>query len=181
MNFYLGWNKTINRKFKSNYKFMLVFDRVSFYPVTALLKLYLIKSDEKIEVNSVNVFKGRITIEDEEQALDFVRLFTEPELHVFFDLLAIEVFKKSSNPFEPYGSIPDNVFGDLGLVEATVEKKDSLFVVNRTLFFYPDSEGIVGKRIAVVKEFVKNDGEYSIEILREINYEKIDEIETPIG
>lgn len=180
MNFYLGWNKLIERKFKSDYKLMMVFDKISFYPVTALLKLYLVKSEEKIEVNSVSIFKGKVYIENEEQAMDFVRLFTDPELHVFFDLLAIEVFKKSSNLFDPYGSISDDDYDRLGLRDASIITKDSLFVVTRNLLFYPDSEGILSKRIAVVREYVKNDGEYSIEIIKGIDYDKIDEVKTPI-
>lgn len=180
MNFYLGWHKIIQRKFRSDYKLMLVFDKVSFYPVTALLKLYLVRPEEKIEVNSVGVFKGKVYIENEEQAMDFIRLFTDPELHVFFDLLAIEVFKKSLNPFDPYGSIPDEDYDRLGLKEVSIISEGSLFIVTRNLLFYPDSEGILHKRIAIVREFIKNDGEYSMEIIREIDYDKIDQIITPI-
>ncbi len=180
MNFYLGWNKVINRKFNSDYKLVMVFDKISFYPVTALLKLYLIKGEEKIEVNSVEAFKGKVNIQNEEQALDFVRLFTDPELHVFFDLLAIEVFRKSSNPFEPYGSVDDVDFDKLGLIEAKVDVEGDIFIVKRTLLFYPDSEGIVDRRLAIVREYVKKDGEYSMEIIKEVDYEKIYSIEMPI-
>lgn len=180
MDLYLGWNKIINRKFKSRYKLMLVFDKISFYPVNALLKLYLVSDDDKIEVNSVTIFKGKILIENEEEALDFVRFFTHPEFHVFFDLLAIEVFKESLNPFKPYGSIEDKIFDNLGLVEAKVENSKDGFIVYRTLLFYPDSEGLLSKRIAIVKENVKNDGEYSIEIIKEVNFDKVDQIKMPI-
>ncbi|MEN3015080.1 MAG: hypothetical protein ABDH21_03360 [bacterium] len=180
MDFYLGWSKNIERKFKSDYKLALVFDKISFYPVNALLKLYLIKDDERIEVNSVEVFKNRVRIENEEQALDFVRMFTEPELHVFFDLLAIEVFKSSSNPYSPYGSIEDQVFDKLGLVQPIVRKIDRDFVISRTLLFYPDSEGILGRRLCIVRENLKYNGEYVMEIAKEIAYDKIESIRMPV-
>jgi len=179
--FYIGWSKDINRKFKSDYRIAVSFESVTFYPVTALLKMWLIKGDEKIEVNSVHVFKDRVYIEDEEQALDFVRFFTEPDLHVFFDLFAIELFPKSKNKFDPYGSVEDEDFKNYGLSEAKVEKKGDIFVISRTLLFYPDYEGILGKRIYIVKEEVGKKGEYLMELSKLIDYDKIDKIILPIN
>ncbi|MFN4219409.1 MAG: hypothetical protein ACK4GJ_00615 [bacterium] len=180
MSLFLGWSKEIKVKFKSDYKLILLFDKVSFYPVSALLKLYLVSKEEKVEVNSIESMKDRVYIEDEEQALDFVRLFTNPDLHVFFDLLAIEVFKKSENPFDPYGSIDDKIFEGIGLVKASVTKDKDSFVVRRNVLFYPDSEGVFPRKLAIVREYVKNNGEYYFEVEKEIKYENIDEIRMPI-
>lgn len=180
MNLFLGWSKEISFKFKSEYRLFLLFEKVSFYPVSASLKLYLVKKDEKIEVNSVESMRGRVFIEDEEQALDFVRLFTNPDLHVFFDLLGIEVFKKSENPFDPYGSIEDSVFEEIGLVKTSVTKEKNLFVVRRNILFYPDSEGVFPRKLAVVKEYIENDGKYYFEVEKEIKYSDIDRIRMPI-
>lgn len=180
MSLFLGWNKEIKVKFRCDYKLILLFDRVSFYPVSALLKLYLINREEKIEVNSIESLKGKVRIENEEEVLDFVRLFTNPDLHVFFDLLGIEVFKKSENPFDPYGSIDDRVFEEIGLVGVSVVKEKGLFVVRRNILFYPDSEGVFPRRLTIVKEYVKNDGEYYFEVEKEIRYENVDKIKMPI-
>lgn len=180
MDLFLGWFKEIKVKFKSDYKIILIFDKVSFYPVNALLKLYLVKKEEKIEINSIEVLKDKVYIENEEQALDFVRLFTNPEVHMFFDLLAIEVFKDSDNPFRPYGSVEDNVFSALKLVEPKVSKEGEIFIIERNILFYPDAEGIIGRRLAIVKEYVKPNGEYYFEVIKEIHYEDINKIKMPI-
>jgi len=179
--FYIGWNKAINRKFKSDYKIIIAFENITFYPVNALLKMWLVNKDEKIEINSVHVFKNKVEIENEEQALDFVRLFTEPDLHVFFDLFAIELFPKGKNIFDPYGSVNEEDFKNYGFAEANVEKSGDLFVITRTLLFYPDSEGILGKRIYIVREEVGRKGEYFMEQSKLINYDRINEIVLPIN
>ena len=46
--------------------------------------------------------------------------------------------------------------------------------------FYPDEEGIIPKRIALVKEYVYPNGKYENEILNEIYDPIINEIKTPV-
>ncbi|MCX7870790.1 MAG: hypothetical protein N2485_04360 [bacterium] len=179
-NFYIGWINKIPVKFKTEYELVMMFSSISFYPVKASLKLYLIKDQEKIEINSIKSLEDKVLIDNEESALDFVRLFTKPELHVFFDLYAIEVFKKGENPFEPYGSVDEDFYLKYNLKPAKVLKENHYFIVERFLMFYPDDEGIIPKRIALVKEYVYPNGKYENEIINEIYDPKIDLIKTPI-
>jgi hypothetical protein len=179
-NFYIGWINNIPIKFKSEYELVMMFSSISFYPVKASLKLYLIKGEEKIEINSIKSLEDKVLIDNEEAALDFVRLFTKPELHVFFDLYAIEIFKKGENPFEPYGSVSENFYLKYNLRPAKVYKSNDNFIVERFLMFYPDEEGIIPKRIALVKEYVYPNGKYENEILNEIYDPIINEIKTPV-
>lgn len=179
-NFYIGWINKIPVKFKSEYELVMMFSSISFYPVKAGLKLYLIKDDEKIEINSIKSLEGKVLIDNAEAALDFARLFTKPELHVFFDLYAIEVFKKGENPFEPYGSVEEDFYLKYNLKPAKVSKENEYFLIERLLMFYPDDEGIIPKRIALVKEYIYPNGKYENEIINEIYDPFINSIETPI-
>jgi hypothetical protein len=179
-NFYIGWINNIPIKFKSEYELVMMFSSISFYPVKASLKLYLIKGDQKIEINSIKSLEDKVLIDNEEAALDFVRLFTKPELHVFFDLYAIEIFKKGENPFEPYGSVDEDFYLKYNLRPAKVYKSNDNFIVERFLMFYPDDEGIIPKRIALIKEYVYPNGKYENEILNEIYDPIINEIKTPV-
>ena len=178
--FYIGWINKIPVKFKSEYELVMMFSSISFYPVKASLKLYLIKGNDKIEISSIKSLEDKVLISSEDEALDFVRLFTKPELHVFFDLYAIEVFKEGENPFEPYGSVDENFYNKYNLKPAKVYKAGESFIVERFLMFYPDDEGIIPKRIALVKEYVYSNGKYENEIINEIYDPVIDLIKTPV-
>ncbi len=177
----LGWKMELDIGLKTDYSFTVVFETISMAPVQAILRLYAIKGDEHKLISSPSDLKGTVRIENEEDALKFVRFITSPDTHIFFDLYAIEGFKEGENPFEPFGTIPNTIWEKYRLKPVKVERDKGLFVIDRYLVFYPHQELLFPKRLVAVKEYIEPDGGYSLELKEEIaSDEEIKDIRMPI-
>ncbi len=177
----LGWKMKLEVPLKSDYEFYVIFEAISIAPVHAILKLYAVKGDEHKVLQTPTDLKGIVKVGNEEDALNLVRFFTSPDTHIFFDLYAIEAFKEGENPYHPYGTVPEDLWNKLNLKGTKVSREGDTFIVNRYLIFYPHQELLFPKRLVEVKEYVKSDGDYEMELVKEIaSGEEIDFIKMPI-
>ncbi len=177
----LGWKLELNLGLKTSYKFVVIFETLSLAPVQAILRLYAIKDSEHRLILSPTDLKDTVEITSEEDALKFVRFFTAPDTHIFFDLYAIEGLPQEDNPYHPFGTIPKRLWEKFNLKPVRVYREGTNFVIQRYLVFYPHQELLFPKRLVAVKEYVTPTGSYSLELQEEIaDGDDIADIKMPI-
>jgi hypothetical protein len=134
-------------------------------PPQAFLKLIAVKGKEKNVLSNTKSLEGYFWIKTEENALEFVRLFTNFNTqYLFRDADWIELKKKSKDSERESipGYIEESEFEKLKLFEPRVtriKKKKYVFVVERCLL---NSKGEVFQ----TRETVWENGAYNIEIVK---------------
>lgn len=159
-------DKEVTVSFETNgYKFYSGYYGEMGDPAEAFLKLIAVKDDQKIILQSTTSLKGYVSIKNEEEALEFVRLFTNPETHYLFeDSDWIEIMHSNTDILGGEllpGMLLKSDFEKLGMFEPQVtriKKKTDVFIIKRCVL---NSKN----KILTTREVVWANGDYSSEII----------------
>lgn len=145
----------------NGYVFYKGTDGIMGSPVQAFFKLVAVKGDKKIILPKTTSFKSYASLNKPEEALAFVRLFTNLDTHYLFkDSDWIEVFNGKTDILggEMYpGGVFKNDWEKFGLFEPKITTTADGFLIERCLL---NSK----KEIFHSEERVGIDGEYSMKI-----------------
>jgi hypothetical protein len=150
-------------------------------PVEAFENLYAVRDSEVVKRISSPDDLSSITseIRDVSQALEFVHLFTSPDLFFLFEKSggAIDLFNVPDGTDQEYGSLPESRFRELGLREPSVTETEGAFVIERNLVTFSSFDG--PRKIKRVLERVSKQGEYELVKQEEIADVEADEVLVP--
>jgi hypothetical protein len=161
---YIWTDEEISRAFfKGDWKFFKGSDELLGVPIEAFLKLVAVKEGEKRILPSTKSFKGYVQIRNSNDALSFVRLFTDIDTHYLFeDSEYIEVCPTIQKP--SWGELSAQDFADLGLSEPLVTKDGEFFLIvryvvddNRNIFQIHEQVSVLGDYQIVKKTPVAKD------------------------
>lgn len=138
-------------------------------PPEAFLKLIAVKDNKKIMLEKTSSLKGYVKIKNDEEALEFVRLFTGINSHYLFDdVNYIEVFEKNENKNTYVGLIESENYKKLNLFKPVIIKDKNGFIIERCLyntkreiFHGIEKIGFDGEYTITVKKIIAKD--YSLQ------------------
>lgn len=133
------------------------------YPLEAFLKLVAVRGTEKKFLTSTKNLKGYVEIKTSDEALSFVRLFTDLETHYLFDDSDyMEVHPTINSP--SFGELSRHNFAKLGLSEPTIIEGDEFFIVvryvandDRSIFKIWERVSLLGDYLITKKILIAND------------------------
>jgi len=151
----ISLHEEISRAFvREEWKFFKGSDRPLGLPIEAFLKLVAVKGYEQKILRTTTSLKGYVQIKSPNDALSFVRLFTDLDTHYLFeDSEYIEV--RPANKKTSWGELPVQEFRKLGLKEPSVMKDGEHFVVVR---YVVDAD----RNIFQIQERISPSGDYQI-------------------
>jgi hypothetical protein len=137
-------------------------------PLEAFLKLVAVNGRQRVLLPRTTSLRGYVTLTNDNDALAFVRLFTDLDTHYLFDdSPGVEIRHVAKMPERlQYATMTTKRFRDRGLFEPRVRKTaKGSFVIERFLLTFE-------RKIVQTEETVEADGRYASKVVKTMSEEE---------